>query len=70
MIISHGTIPTVHGWLLGDSTYGLKTNLMTPMPSPTTPGLIRYNRAFVKIRKTIECSFGIWKNRWRSIDKT
>ena len=68
--ISNGTIPTVHGWLLGDSAYGLKTNLMTPIPSPTTPGQRRYNRAFVKVRKTIECSFGIWKSRWRSMDKT
>ena len=61
--------PTVHGWLLGDSAYGLKTNLMTPIPFPTTPGQRRYNRAFVKVRKTIECSFGIWKSRWRSMDK-
>ena len=57
--ISNGTIPTVHGWLLGDYAYGLKTNLMTPIPSPTTPGQRRYNRAFVKVRKTIKCSFGI-----------
>ena len=63
--ISDGTIPIVHGWLLGDSAYGLRTNLMTPIPSPTTPGQRRYNRGFVKVRKTIECAFGIWKSRWR-----
>ena len=68
--ISDGTIPIVQGWLLGDSGYGLGTNLMTPIPSPTTPGQRRYNRAFVKVRKTIECSFGIWKKRWLSMDKT
>ena len=67
--LSNGTIPTVHGWLLGDSAYGLITNLMTPIPSPTTPGQRRYNRAFVKVRK-IECYFVIWKSRWRSMDKT
>ena len=68
--LSNGTIPTVHGWLLGDSAYGLITNLMTPIPSPTTPGQRRYNRGFVKVRKTIECYFVIWKSRWRSMDKT
>ena len=67
--ISNGTIPTVHGWFFGDSAYGLKTNLMTPIASSTTPGQRRYNRSFVKVRKTIECSFGIWKSRWRSMDK-
>ena len=67
--ISNGTIPTVHGWPLGDSLYRLKTNLITQIPSPTTPGQRRYDRAFVKVRKTIECSFGIWKSRWRSMDK-
>ena len=63
-------ISTVHGWFLGDSAYGLRTNIMTPIPSPMTPGQRRYNRAFVKVRKTIECTFGIWKSRWRSMDKT
>ena len=38
-------------WLLGDSAYGLITNLMTPIPSPTTPGQRRYNRAFLKVQK-------------------
>ena len=49
--ISDGTIPIVHGWLLGDSAYGLRTNLMTPIPSLPTPGQRRYNRAFVMVRK-------------------
>ena len=43
---------------------------MTSIPFPTTPGQRRYNRAFVKVRKTIECYFGIWKSRWRSMGKT
>ena len=43
---------------------------MTPIPSPITPGQIMYNRAFVKVRKTIECTFGIWKSSWKSVDKT
>ena len=43
---------------------------MTPITSPGTPGQRRYNRAFLKVRQTIECTFGIWKSRWRSMDKT
>ena len=35
-----------------------------------TVGDRRYNRAFLKTRKTIECTFGIWKGRWRSMDIT
>ena len=68
--ITTGEIETVHGWFLGDSAYGLKQNLMTPITSPITPGHRRYNRAFLKARQTIECTFGIWKSRWRSMDKT
>ena len=43
---------------------------MTPITSPGTPGQRRYNRAFLKVRQTIECTFGIWKSRWSSMDKT
>ena len=68
--ITSGGIETVHGWLLGDSAYGLRTNLMTPITSPSTPGQRRYNRAFLKVRQTIEFTFGIWKSRWSSMDKT
>ena len=57
--IASGEISTVNGWFLGDSAYGLRTNLMTPIPSPITPGQRRFNRAFVKVLKTIECTFGI-----------
>ena len=68
--ITSSEIGTVHGWFLGDSAYGLRPNLMTPISSPATPGQRRYNRAFLKVRQTIECTFGIWKSRWRSMDKT
>ena len=43
---------------------------MTPITSLATPEQRRYNRAFLKVRQTIECTFGIWKSRWRSMDKT
>ena len=55
--IASGDIPTVKGWFLGDSGYPLRTNLLTPIISPISPGERRYNRAFLKSRKTIECAF-------------
>ena len=68
--ISCGDIPIVNGWFLGDSGYPLRPNLFTPILSPETPSQRRYNRAFLRTRKTIECAFGLWKSRWRSMDKT
>ena len=62
-MINSGEIATINGWFLGDSGYPLRQNLMTPILSPTTVGDRRYNRAFLKTRKTIECTFGIWKSR-------
>ena len=52
------------------SGYLLRPNLITPLLSPVTPGERGYNRAFLKTRKTIECTFGIWNSRWKSMDKT
>ena len=43
---------------------------MTLITSPATPEQRRYNRAFLKVRQTMECTFGIWKSSWRSMDKT
>ena len=68
--ISNGDLPIVNGWFLGDSGYPLRPNLLTPILSPNTPGERRYNRAFVRTRKTIECAFGLWKSRWRAMDRT
>ena len=68
--ISCGDIPIVNGWFLGDSGYPLRPNLLTPILSPETPSQRRYSRAFLRTRKTIECAFGLWKSRWRSMDKT
>ena len=68
--IASGDIPTVNGWFLGDSGYPLCPRLLTPLLSPNTPGERRYNRAFLKTRRNVECAFGLWKSRWRSMDKT
>ena len=43
---------------------------MTAISSTATPGQRRYNRAFLKVRQTIECTLVIWKCRWRSMDNT
>ena len=68
--ISSGEIQTVDGWFLGDSGYPLSSKLITPILSPVTSRERRYNRAFLKTRKTIECTVGIWKSRWTLMDKT
>ena len=62
-------IPTVNGWFLGDSGYPLRHKLMIPILSPNISSEKWYNIAFLKTRKTIKCTFGIWKSRWRSMDK-
>ena len=68
--ISIGDLPIVNGWFLGDSGYPLCPHLLTPILSPNTPGERRYNPAFLKTRKTIECAFGLWKSRWRAMHRT
>ena len=68
--ISIGDLPIANGWFLGDSGYPLRPHLLTPILSPNTPGERRYNRAFLKTRKTIECAFGLWKSRWRAMHRT
>ena len=65
--VANAEIETVNGWILGDSVYRLPHILMTPITYPTIPGERRYNRAFCKVGQTIECTFGIWKSRWRSL---
>ena len=68
--ITSGEVAIVNGWFLADSGYPLTHNILTPLLSPNTPGERRYNSAFLKTRKNIECAFGLWKSRWRSMDRT
>ena len=58
------------GWLLGDSGYGLKSWLMTPMSRPVTNQDRKYNVAHRKTRCLVERAFGTLKSRWRIIDHT
>ncbi|PSN53908.1 hypothetical protein C0J52_02432 [Blattella germanica] len=46
------------GILLGDSGYGQKPHLFTPVPNPQNEAENRYNRAHVKTRNIVERSFG------------
>jgi hypothetical protein len=58
------------GWLLGDSAYPLRPWMMTPFLQPSTPTEERYNRYHAKARNTIERCFGLWKARFRCLDRT
>ena len=56
-----------NGWLLGDSGYGLKPWLLTPVLNSSTAAERKYNKAHKSTRCVIERTFGIWKMRFRCI---
>ena len=58
------------GWIIGDSGYGQKSWLMTPLATPVTNQQKKYNRSLVKTRCLIERAIGEAKSRWRIIDHT
>ncbi|KAK6172642.1 hypothetical protein SNE40_016257 [Patella caerulea] len=58
------------GILLGDSGYGCKKWLMTPLLDPKSRGEQRYNTSHLKTRNTIERAFGVLKSRFRCLHKT
>ncbi|XP_062584804.1 putative nuclease HARBI1 [Saccostrea cucullata] len=58
------------GWLLGDSAYPLRPWMLTPYLQPSTPSEFRYNTRHMKARNTIERCFGVWKGRFRCLDKS
>ncbi|PSN31369.1 putative nuclease HARBI1 [Blattella germanica] len=57
------------GILLGDSGYGQKPYLFTPVPNPQNEAENRYNRAHVKTRNIVERSFGAWKRKFSCLPK-
>ncbi|CAC5362789.1 HARBI1 [Mytilus coruscus] len=56
-----------NGWLLGDSGYGLKPWLLTPISSPSNETERQYNRAHKSPRCVVQRTFGLWKMRFRCL---
>jgi len=54
----------IRGWLLGDSGYGCKPYLMTPILEPKSRAEHAYNYAHVRSRNVIERAFGVLKKRF------
>lgn len=50
--------------LVGDSGYGVKPYLITPLANPHTAAEQLFNESLIRTRNTIERSFGIWKRRF------
>ncbi|KAK5647831.1 hypothetical protein RI129_002976 [Pyrocoelia pectoralis] len=59
----------LRGKILGDSAYAQSFYLFTPVPEPHTPSEERYNRAHILTRNVVERGFGIWKQRFRCLNK-
>lgn len=59
-----------HGFLLGDSGYGLSQHLLTPVQNPSDQASARYNQAHRRTRNVIERAFGVMKSRFRCLDKS
>lgn len=57
------------GWLIGDSGYSLRRNMMIPFEDPQTPAEEDYNRAHKKARCSVERAIGVWKSRFRCLCK-
>lgn len=55
--------------LLGDSGFPLTENLMVPFLTPSNVLEGRYNRIHKIMRSSVERTLGVWKARWRIVDK-
>jgi hypothetical protein len=57
------------GWLLGDSGYGIEPWLLTPFSNnrDLSEAEERYQKAFVKTRRIVENTIGLWKNIFRCL---
>ncbi|XP_046328206.2 putative nuclease HARBI1 isoform X1 [Haliotis rufescens] len=58
------------GFLLGDSGYGCRPWLLTPVLDPKTRHEERYNSSHCRTRNTIERAFGVLKSRFRCLHKS
>lgn len=55
--------------LLGDSGFPLKEHLIVPVLDPHNRDEQRFNKVQRIVRCSIERTIGVWKARWRIIDK-
>ena len=60
----------VPGWLLGDSGYALKPWLLTPVIAAGTRPQQRYNSCHRRTRCVVERFNGVWKSRFRCLDRS
>lgn len=54
--------PGLH--IVGDSAYASHPTTVTPLRDPSTEAEEAFQAALIKIRRSIECFFGIWKGRF------
>ncbi|KAJ8913125.1 hypothetical protein NQ315_006043 [Exocentrus adspersus] len=50
--------------LVGDSGYGIRSYLITPLTNPNTPAEQLFNESQIRTRNPIERVFGVWKRRF------
>jgi hypothetical protein len=53
-----------NGILLGDGGYALKPYLMIPLRKPSNETEMKYNKAHISTRNTVERQYGVWKRRF------
>ncbi|XP_046874255.1 putative nuclease HARBI1 [Hypomesus transpacificus] len=58
------------GWILGDSGYPLKQWLLTPFANPQSAEERQYNISHTQTRSVVERTIGLFKGRWRCLDRT
>ncbi|KAM7313318.1 putative nuclease HARBI1 isoform X1 [Ixodes scapularis] len=69
--LEQGQVPRDGRFLLGDSGYPLEPWLITPVPGnhATSTACGRFNKAHSSIRSVVERCIGLWKNRFRCLQR-
>lgn len=53
-----------NGLIVGDSGYGVKSYLLTPLSNPITRTENLYQESLIRTRNVVERSYGVWKRRF------